>query len=192
MGDPRGGKRTPIDIVEEYLHKDFNEAVRWLAQKLGLDPQEYLPPPKIITPPPPKIITPPGKKEGYMAGKTKLACNVGNVLLALKQEPELMNAFGFDEMQRTEMVLRPLFGDEPDFKPRPVTDTDVCAVQSWLQWFGFRRLGKDATHDAINKHAREHAYHPVRGYLNALRWGGKPRLATWLHVYLGAEQNEYT
>ena len=46
MGDPRGGSRAPIDIVEQYLHKDFNEAVRWLAQKLGLDPQDYLPRPK--------------------------------------------------------------------------------------------------------------------------------------------------
>src|SRR5262249_28748879 len=46
LGDPRGGSRTPIDIVEQYLHKDFKEAVRWLAQKLGRDPQDYLPKPK--------------------------------------------------------------------------------------------------------------------------------------------------
>jgi hypothetical protein len=46
MGDSRGGSRTPIDIVKEYMHKDFPEAVRWLAQKLGLDPQDYLPRPK--------------------------------------------------------------------------------------------------------------------------------------------------
>ena len=46
MGDPRHGSRTPIDIVEEYGRKDFNEAVRWLAQKLGLDPNDYLPKPK--------------------------------------------------------------------------------------------------------------------------------------------------
>ena len=43
LGDPRAGKRTPIDIVEQYLHKDFNDALRWLAQKLGLDPNNYLP-----------------------------------------------------------------------------------------------------------------------------------------------------
>src|SRR5262249_16715565 len=43
MGDPRGGKRTPIDIVQEHLHKDFTEAVRWLAGQLGLDPNDYLP-----------------------------------------------------------------------------------------------------------------------------------------------------
>ena len=45
MGDPRAGSRTPIDIVEQYLHKDFDEAVRWLARKLGLDPNDYLPKP---------------------------------------------------------------------------------------------------------------------------------------------------
>jgi hypothetical protein len=45
MGDPRHGSRTPIDIVEQYLHKDFNEAVRWLARKLGLNPNDYLPKP---------------------------------------------------------------------------------------------------------------------------------------------------
>jgi AAA domain-containing protein/bifunctional DNA primase/polymerase-like protein len=43
MGDPRGGSRSPIDIVEEWLHKDFTEAVRWLTEKLGLDPNDYLP-----------------------------------------------------------------------------------------------------------------------------------------------------
>jgi hypothetical protein len=43
LGDPRRGKRTPIDLVEQYLRREFKEAVRWLAQRLGLDPQDYLP-----------------------------------------------------------------------------------------------------------------------------------------------------
>jgi predicted P-loop ATPase len=131
----------------------------------------------------------PGEKE-YMTVFSDLACNVGNVLLALNQEPGLMNAFGYDEMLRTEVLLRPL-RPEQNFKVRPVTDADVTAVQSWLQWYGFRGLGKDAAHDAINKHARDHAFHPVRDYLNGLCWNGTPRLRTWLHEYLGAEENKY-
>src|SRR5262249_50912977 len=99
-------------------------------------------------------------KDGYMEGKTKLACNVGNVLLALEQEPEIMNGFGYDEMARVPMLLRPLFDDDPsNFKLRPVTDADVTRVQEWLQWFRFRRLGKDTTHDAINAHAHDHSFH---------------------------------
>jgi hypothetical protein len=47
MGDANQGKRSPIDIVKEHLPtNDFNVAVRWLAEKLGLDLQDYLPKPK--------------------------------------------------------------------------------------------------------------------------------------------------
>src|SRR5262245_10798538 len=84
-----------------------------------------------------------GAKKGnsYMKGKTALASNVGNALLALDQEPELMHAFGYDEMLRTEVLLRPLFTPpDPHFVPRPITDADVTTVQAHLQWFGFRHL----------------------------------------------------
>jgi Virulence-associated protein E len=145
---------------------------------------------KATTPPPPPPQPVP-QTGGYMTGKTDLVCNVGNVLHALDHEPELMNAFAYDEMLRTEMLMRPLFGQDPKFKPRPVTDADVTAVQAWLQRFGLLKLGVGATHDAVNKHAREHSYHPLRDYLNALKWDGKDRLRMWLHTYLGAEHTEY-
>jgi predicted P-loop ATPase len=131
-------------------------------------------------------------KADYMKGKSALASNVGNVLLALQQEPELMGAFGYDEMLRCEVLLRPLFRSESNFTPRPITDADVTSVQSHLQWMGFRRLGAGATHEAVNKHAREHSFHPVRDYLNRLRWDGERRVQSWLAEYLGAQQTEYT
>jgi hypothetical protein len=131
-------------------------------------------------------------KGKYMTGKTAVACNAGNVLLALQTEPQLQGAFGYDEMLRTEVLLRPLFVDDPNFKVKPVTDTDVTEVQVHLQWFGFRRLGKDTTHQAIDKYARENSFHPVRDYLNSLEWDGIERLPEWLSAYLGAKQSEYT
>jgi predicted P-loop ATPase len=133
-----------------------------------------------------------GGERKYMEGQSALASNVANVLLALEQEPELVNTFSYDEMLRTEVLLRPLFATgQESFKRRPVTDVDVCRVQEHLQWFGFRRLGKDVVHDAVNTHARAHAFHPVRDDLDGLRWDGKGRVGTWLSVYLGAEQNDY-
>jgi predicted P-loop ATPase len=102
-----------------------------------------------------------------------------------------MNAFAFDEMLRCAVLLRPLFINSPDFTPRPVTDADVITVQKFLQWRGFRRLGKDATHDGVQKHALAHAFHPVRDYLDALVWDRKPRLQTWLGYYLGVEPSNY-
>jgi hypothetical protein len=134
----------------------------------------------------------PAAKGKYMRGKTALACNAGNILLALQTEPELKGAFGYDEMLRTEVLLRPLFGDDPEFERRPVTGADVTAVQVHLQWFGFPRLGKDTTHQAIDKYARENSFHPIRDYLNGLEWDGFERVPEWLHTYLGAENNDYT
>jgi hypothetical protein len=131
-------------------------------------------------------------KGKYMPKQIALACNVGNALLALQTEPDLKGAFGYDEMLRTEVLLRPLFADDPKFTVRPVTDADVTAMQTHLQWFGFRRLGKDITHQAVDKVARENSFHPLRDYLDGLGWDGVERLPTWLHTYLGAPQNNYT
>jgi predicted P-loop ATPase len=127
-----------------------------------------------------------------MKGRGSWACNVGNVLLAFDQEPELVGAFAYDGMACCEILLRPLFKPDPGFISRPVIDTDLFAVQEFLQWRGFRRLGKDATNDAISKHAREHTFHPIRDYLDRLTWDSKPRLDTWLTECLGAEKNAYT
>jgi hypothetical protein len=138
-------------------------------------------------------ITEAASQEKYMRGKTVLACNAGNVLLALRTEPELKGFFGYDEMLRTEVLLRPLFTNpDPNFKPRPVTDADVTSVLERLQWFGFPRLGKDTTHQAIDKYARENSFHPIRDYLDGLEWDGIERLPEWLHAYVGAENNKYT
>lgn len=72
------------------------------------------------------------KAEGYMRGESDLNCNVGNIGLALTKEPEFMNLVGFDEMLRTEVLLRPIEGNDPNFKPRPLTDAGeslkICEV----------------------------------------------------------------
>src|SRR5262249_11896077 len=43
MGDANQGRRTAIDIVQEWHRCDFEAAVRWLCQALGLDARDYLP-----------------------------------------------------------------------------------------------------------------------------------------------------
>ena len=40
--------------------------------------------------------------------------------------------------------------------------------------------------------AESHKVHPVRQYLDELRWDGVQRLDTWVHDYLGVEDNRYS
>jgi predicted P-loop ATPase len=39
--------------------------------------------------------------------------------------------------------------------------------------------------------AREHSFHPVRDYLNGLKWDQTMRLPSWLNRYLGVEATPY-
>jgi virulence-associated protein E/bifunctional DNA primase/polymerase-like protein len=127
--------------------------------------------------------------DNIMSGKIGPLNNVANALVALRSEPTLYNVIARDEMLCAAVLRRN--DADPSFVPRPVTDDDITAIQEFLQWKGLRSLGKDVVHQAVQKCARERAFHPVRDYLNALQWDGTPRLATWLNVYTGAEPNEY-
>jgi Virulence-associated protein E len=127
-----------------------------------------------------------------MIAKTAIASNVGNALLALRHDPELRDVLGYDEMLHAPVLVRPLLKTVTKKLPRPVTDADVAAIQEFLQWNGLRRVGKDTTHQAVEKRARECTFHPVRDYLSGLKWDGRPRLQKWLSYYLGVEYNDYT
>lgn len=47
--------------------------------------------------------------------------------------------------------------------------------------------GTQNVHDAVVQECIENSFDPVQDYLDALQWDGVPRLASWLHKYLGAE-----
>ncbi len=109
--------------------------------------------------------------------------NLWNAMLALRSESQLQDLFAFDEMLRAAMIMKP--------EPKPLTDIDVGNLQEWLQHKGLEKVSKDVTHQAVDLRASELAYHPVRDYLEALRWDGESRLRGWLNSYLGAENNAY-
>src|SRR6516164_3931510 len=119
---------------------------------------------------------------------------VANALIALRNDPAVIDAFAYDEMLCAPMLMHqigaPLSGTITE--SRPLTDKDVTDLQEWMQNAGLKRIAHETVRDAIQSYAHEHAYHPVRNYLEALAWGGATRLDTWLSCYLGAEQTPYS
>ena len=109
---------------------------------------------------------------------------VENAYIALANDPRLMEVYQFDAMLRRPMILQS--------EPRPVTDDDTIDLQRYLQRAGLKRIGRDTVFDAICNYSMDHAYHPVRDYLNALTWDDEPRLYNWTHVYLGAADTDYS
>ncbi|MGY4803379.1 VapE domain-containing protein [Teichococcus aerofrigidensis] len=119
--------------------------------------------------------------------------NLANVMLALRADRHLTDLLAYDQMLRAEILARPVPASLcPPEEARPVQDADVSALQEFLQRQGLERVSKDTVHQAVSLRARERGFHPVQQYLNGLFWDGQPRLAKWLHTYLGAEATPYT
>jgi predicted P-loop ATPase len=123
--------------------------------------------------------------------------NLANALIALRADPDLAEAFAYDEMSCTSILRRAIpvapggesAGAGPF--PRAVRDADVSQLQELLQHLGLPKIGKDQVHQAVDQRAMERAFHPVRDYLTGLRWDKTTRLDRWLHTYFGAEKGDY-
>jgi hypothetical protein len=71
---------------------------------------------------------------------------------------------------------------------------DSTMDRLWLEIekrYGFRPT-RDYFDVVVNDTARKAPFHPVRDYLNSLKWDGVKRLDGWLHTYGKAADNPYT
>src|SRR5262249_12940122 len=91
-------------------------------------------------------------------------------------------AIAYDEMLCAPILMRPLAG-ENNFVPRPLTDVDVGILQDELQHRGLKRIGKDVMHQAVDVRASQCAFHPVRDYLDGLKWDNTKRLEKFFSTY---------
>jgi predicted P-loop ATPase len=124
---------------------------------------------------------------------------LANVLHVMRNAPLIHGAFAYDEMLRAPLLIHPLpingtdeFDNELEPLPRPVRDTDVTQLQEWLQRKGLQKISQAVVHQAVDARAQECSFHPVKDYLDALRWDGHDRIESWLSAYLGAESSAYS
>jgi predicted P-loop ATPase len=113
-----------------------------------------------------------------------------NLILFLREHPTWKDVLAFDEFHlRVVVRKRPYWGNEqPDM---PLVDHHETMVRTWFENEDIianqSNIGR-----AIQAAARFNRCHPVQDYLNSLTRDGKPRIDTWLSVYLGADDSPYT
>lgn len=107
-----------------------------------------------------------------------------NVVAILLKDEAWQNVLAFNEFTNA-MEKR----GKPPFDLATLgdwTDADDIETRLWLsQKFDLRATEKDVA-AAIGVVGNRAKYHPVRDYVEATPWDGKPRLDTWLLHYLGA------
>jgi predicted P-loop ATPase len=66
---------------------------------------------------------------------------------------------------------------------------NICLALRHMILQRYRLETKLEIENAVRLLCLKNSFHPVRDYLDALRWDGTPRIDTWLSRYLGAEDN---
>ena len=122
--------------------------------------------------------------------KGVLAQTIDNVVIILNNDPKLSGRLALNEMEHQIVTQHSLPWDRSTTL-RQWNDADDAALRYYLErTYGLS--GKDRIFDAVNVVAKQHAFHPVREYLDRCEWDGVPRVETLLVDYLGAEDSAYT
>ena len=117
--------------------------------------------------------------------------NEANVIIALTSDVAFAGVLAFDDFAQGIVVRQPLPWDGATGPfPRPWEDADEVRTAEWLQLRGVN-VAPMVVGRAIGAVARDHRIHPVRDWLDHLRWDGTPRIETWTSTYLGAEPTAF-
>ena len=73
---------------------------------------------------------------------------------------------------------------------KTLNDTDMKYILRRMEKYGI--FSEKKIESAIRIVANENRYHPIRDYLNSLKWDGTERIPHVLHHFLGAAEDEYT
>lgn len=112
-----------------------------------------------------------------------------NYLLILQNDPELKDKLATDDFAHRYVVLgdlpwRPL-GHERYWK-----NSDDAELRGYFET-RYGTVSRNKTSDALDAMFARRRFHPVKDYLNALKWDGIPRADTLLIDYLGAEDTPF-
>lgn len=220
QGDPRGGGRTPLDLVIEWGgHAKPVDALKWLASCVGLSiatagaSKPAKPTSKPISTPskapaqvggggePPDGV-PPGPPDDsppddasdwrdYLIRKRgELKECRENVLIILRDHPEWRDCLGVDVFAKKIVIRR----DSP-IGQKPGAEwsaNDDIELGLWLaQQEGLQVSSLDAISAGVSYVAKLQPFHPVREYFDGLVWDRVPRVDSWGVRLMGCADDEY-
>ncbi|NWE38608.1 conjugal transfer protein TraC [Pseudomonas yamanorum] len=118
-----------------------------------------------------------------------LIAHMQNVELILGNDERWAGVIGYSVFSSKIVKLRsaPFGGGAGDW-----ADIDDMRVMKWLAQQYNLRVKASHVIEAVSVVAHDHAFHPVREYLEKLEWDRVPRLETWLTDVLGVQATEYS
>ncbi len=113
-----------------------------------------------------------------------------NIDLVLANDLHLRGCFGYDQFRKRPVMLRRLPWRQVDTETRYMCDEDEMEFTKYLAGV-YNILNRANTKDSLYTHIKRNGYHPVRSYLDSLKWDGVKRIDKLLVDYMGADDTEY-
>jgi predicted P-loop ATPase len=121
--------------------------------------------------------------------ETSILPVLANAITALRLAPEWQGVIAYDEFRCNVVAVKPVpWGALPR---NGWTDQEDRLTAEWLQR-NRTFVSVEIAAQAVQTVAAQRRVHPVRDYLDALKWDGTPRLDRWLSTYLGVEESNYS
>ncbi len=117
---------------------------------------------------------------------------IENVRLIFEEDPAFKDKYYYDSYTDRYVVLAPMPWDlKTQSYPRDWEDVDDDQIRNYLERvYGIYHIQKTAA--GINVAFNNHSHHPIKEYLESLKWDQKERIDTHLIDYFGAEDNSFT
>lgn len=134
---------------------------------------------------------PPDVEYSLVMKRGEIAACTANVYALLMRSDDWRGAIAFDEFAQRIVKLKP----PPYLTPVPAGEWESQDDSRTAMWLATRHgftASSALVAETVEVIARENAFHPVRIYLEGLKWDGTPRIDFWLGEQLGVELSEYS
>jgi predicted P-loop ATPase len=121
----------------------------------------------------------------------KVEGTLHNLVTIIENDERLQGLFWLNDSSNQVVMSRD--APWPGSNRSEFVDTDGSELAAWLQHPDRydMKCGDDSVLKAVIAVARRHRRHPIRDYLNALKWDGKPRVEAMLLDMFGAADGKY-
>ncbi len=210
MGDAKQGRRTPIDLVMEWLPAPkAKDALHWLAQRIGIEVSE-----------PVKRQKPPRANDSAPAGGAVHAQGAGgeppdggapddvdvlahlikhrgrpldcreNVMYALQLDQTLCGLVRQNDFTHLIERVKPTPWGHPAGEWNE--EDDLMLGEYLLRNYGMAVKATSTLRNGVLMAARSNKYNPVLELIHSQKWDGVPRLEHWLTDVYEIDERPYT
>lgn len=122
--------------------------------------------------------------------KSNILATPKNIKLIMENDPNLKGCFARDTFTDRKVLRKLPPWRKKDDEGRFLKDSDESYLRIYLSEKPWNIQARGLISDVLDAVVEDNAFHPVRDYLNSLKWDKKNRLDSLFIDYLGVEDSE--